>query len=1273
MTASAWKIWIDTGGTFTDCIATDPSGNVSRLKVLSSSLLRVPIVSIEGKIIRIRMPLPVQRDILKQYTVRVGKMLYRVEANDASDLLTLDRPLRANEQSATLDLFTGEEVPVFATRLLTHTPLGKPFPLLEMKLGSTRGTNALLEKKGARTALLVTKGFKDLLVIGNQQRPDLFSLSVEKPEHVYEHVIEIRERVLASGDVLEQLKADSVAAVIRALRYHRIESVAIALLNSYSNPVHERMLGNSLEAAGFNYVSLSHKLSGQLKILPRAQTAVVNAYLDPVVRRYLTQIRKELGSATVKVMSSAGGLVDLDNFQPKDSLLSGPAGGVVGALEKGRLAGENNIITFDMGGTSTDVSRCANKLDYQFECVVGGQRILSPSLAIETIAAGGGSICSFDGYQLLVGPHSAGANPGPACYGNGGPLTITDVNLLLGRISPEHFAIPIDVHAAAEAARVLHQQIAVKGKRISLLEMMFSFVDIANEKMAEAIRKISVQKGHDPATYSLLCFGGAGGQHACALASHLGMKKIIVPYDAGLLSAFGIGTAKTEYMREKLILSPLENVLPGLEEHFRSLLHEAITSAPELNKDSIDVERMIFLRLAGQETSLEIAVTGVDQIAGQFRKRYKEVYGHYLAHRAIEVESIRILVREGKNRSKRIAAQPGRYRPNPEKSNSPSGGRRQIENPVYVWESLRPGAYIEGPALVISRYSTSYVEKGWSFSLDRYNNGMLLRTSQKNGHPGKVRTAAAANLTLFTNRFTSLVEDMGSLLQRSSFSVNVKERLDFSCALLDANGYLIVNAPHIPVHLGSLGVCVREVKRAIRFEPGDVVITNHPAYGGSHLPDITLIKPVHFSGALIGYVVNRAHHAEVGGKKPGSMPADARALEEEGVIIHPTYLVRKGIPQWTAIEKLLKTALFPSRSPDENLADLNGGLAALMLGTSGLELLCRAYTSRQVVRYMREIKSHAASLMREKIPALKPRYRATEYLDDGSVLTVSIIKQRGSLVIDFTGTSGVHPGNLNATEAIVNSVVLYVLRLLVGEAMPLNEGLFDHVKLIIPTGMLSPGFAKGQNTTSPTIELARNGKLTASRKKEIYNEGPAVVGGNTEVSQRLTDTLLKALGLAACSQGTMNNLLFGNKRFGYYETICGGAGAIRGANGADAVHTHMTNTRITDPEILELKYPVRLEEFSVRKNSGGQGKWNGGNGVKRVFIFNDVLDVNILSQHRTEGPYGMAGGQAGKPGKQKLISDGKVKVLKGITGFTVKPGDQLVVETPGGGGWGSGS
>lgn len=1256
MSATPWKIWIDTGGTFTDCVATAPTSEIIRLKVLSSGLLRVPLVSFGGRELGVQLPLPVRRDALTGFTVRVGDMLREVESNDeGGQVIRINRPFntRRHNPITYADLFTGEEVPVLAARVITQTRLGSAFPRIDMKIGSTRGTNALLEKKGARTALLVTKGFRDLLQIGTQQRPELFSLNIRKEPLLCDRVIELDERILSTGEIHRPLAGKEIDSVILQLRQHHIESVAVVFLNSYVNATHEKMVGEKLNAAGFHFVSLSYALSRQIKILPRMQTTLVNAYLDPIIRRYLSMIREQLGTDAIKVMSSAGGLLSLDSFQPKDSLLSGPAGGVVGALEKAKLSGAARVITFDMGGTSTDVSRCDAKLDYRFECEVGGQRILSPALAIETIAAGGGSICYFDGYQLAVGPQSAGADPGPACYGMGGPLTITDVNLLLGRISPDHFAIPVHMSAAERAASDLLDRVNGIAGRLSMAGLLLSLVDIANEKMAGAIRKISVQKGHDPAAYSLLSFGGAGGQHACALASLLDIKQIILPYDAGLLSAVGIGAARDERMRERLLLQPLKLVAPQLNSLFTELTDDAIQALRQEVAGEVEIERIAFLRLAGQETALEIPAKNLDKLVAQFKRKYRQVYGHYLSHRPIEIESIRVLAREGIRHQGRIPTQRKRYTPKAEGAVLMTTTSGQNKRPVFVWERLQPGAHIPGPALVVSKNSTSFVEDGWVFDLDKHQNGLLSPTGKRSRKP---RGGYTANLALFTNRFTALVEDMGTLLQRTSFSVNVKERLDFSCALLDAQGRLIVNAPHIPVHLGSLGVCVREVARVLPMGTGDVAITNHPAFGGSHLPDITLIKPVHYHGALIGYVVNRAHHAEIGGRKPGSMPADATSLEEEGVIISPTYLVRRGIAQWRNIETLIKAARYPSRSIDENLADLNGGLAALVQGAAALEQLCREYSVRYIQRYMRAVRNHASSLMQARILKLKKRYAATEWLDDGSALCVRIKRVDTLLIIDFTGTSSVHPGNLNATVAIVNSVVLYVLRLLVGEDIPLNEGLFRDVRLIIPTGMLRPDFSSS--------------KTHRRRQSRITVEDPAVVGGNTEVSQRLTDTLLKAFGLAACSQGTMNNMLFGSDRFGYYETICGGAGAVAGSDGADAVHTHMTNTRITDPEILEFRYPVRLEEFSIRKNSGGKGKWRGGHGVVRTFVFNDTLEVNILSQHRRVAPYGMEGGGSGKTGVQFLVRAGKTIDIPGVAGFQVQPGDRFTIKTPGGGGWG---
>ncbi len=1242
---SYWKIWMDTGGTFTDCISIDLHGETKRLKVLSSSILRVKIKRISSKIFKIELPFHPTKNFLNGFRFTIGYQNRIIKNYNPETLeVEIDNPI-LKLKDAFAEISSNEEVPVFASRLLTETSLQENFPSIELKLGSTRGTNALLERKGARTAFIVTKGFRDLLRIRNQQRPDLFALNIIKEDPLYSIDVEADERITFDGNILHPLKDDELNPIISFLKRNRIDSIAIALMNSYKNPVHENRLGKALRNAGFQYVSLSHQLSSQIKILPRAETAVVNAYLEPIIHQYISKIQIAFSSSSIKIMSSTGGLLSAIDFKPKDSLLSGPAGGVIGALSKGKQSGINQLITFDMGGTSTDVSLCNGRPDYRFDCTIGNLTLFSPSLAIETIAAGGGSICGYDGYKLSVGPRSAGASPGPACYGAGGPLTITDVNFLLGRLDEENFSIPLYKSKSEEALNSILQKIKKRTrKKPKAEEVLHSFIGIANEKMAEAIRKVSIQHGYDPNDYALLCFGGAGGQHACALADMLNMNRLIIPYDAGLLSAYGIGQAKTEVIKEKLVLKKLSEVSNDLRSYFSALQGEVSRENIE-NKIFEVADRLIFLRLQGQETSLEIQYHESETIIKSFIEKYKKVYGHWMEGREIEVDSIRIVMTEKEesiHSQKRLQKE---YSPQSKKHKLIFFNDGWKHSSVYRWEDLNAGAIIHGPSLLISQNSTLLIENGWCLMLDENQNAILqlIKKNQKKSIETK-----EAQLELFTNRFTAIAQDMGALLQRTSFSVNVKERLDFSCALLDAKGNLIVNAPHIPVHLGSMGVCVREVMKIIQMKEGDVIITNHPAFGGSHLPDITLIKPVFVKLKCVGFVANRAHHAEIGGKKPGSMPADATCLEEEGVVIAPTYLLKKGKARWNNIRNLLNALPYPSRSVEENIADLNGALASLLHGDNALKKLCHDYGTDEIQRYMNELKKHSARLMQDKIKTLplKP-FRAEEFLDDGAKLKVTISKRNNRLIIDFSGTSSVRSGNMNATKAIVTSVVLYVLRLVVNTPVPLNEGLMKHVKLILPTSLLNPIFS-------------------SDNKKS-----PAVVGGNTEVSQRLTDTLLKAFGLAACSQGTMNNFLFGNAQFGYYETICGGVGAGNGFNGADAIHQHMTNTRITDPEILEFRYPVRLEKFTIRKNSGGKGKWKGGNGIEREFYFNETLDVNILSQHREQKPFGLSGGSPGKIGKQHLIrANGKNEKLKGVDGANVLTGDRIVIKTPGGGGYG---
>ena len=1246
----SWQIWIDTGGTFTDCIAITPDGITKRLKVLSSSVLRGTLLKhIDDKTIQVEIPWSVERDVFGGFEFHiVGESVHRriVSVDLKRNLIHLDHPLRKSFSHATIEITSHEEVPVLAARLLTTTPLGANFPTLEMKLGSTRGTNAILERTGARTAFVVTKGFKDLLLIGNQQRPDLFALHVIKQKPLYDFVLAVDERVDADGGILKPLDSSTTEFIVRQLKKNKAESVSIAFLNSYKNPVHEIALAQAIKSAGFQYVSVSHELSSQIKILSRAETSVANGYLDPIISHYLNGIQAGLNAAKLSVMTSAGGLLKSNSFFPKDSLLSGPAGGVVGAAHQAAKSGIKKIIAFDMGGTSTDVSLYNGRFDYRFESRVGDFKILSPSLAIETIAAGGGSICDFDGHRFIVGPHSAGASPGPACYGAGGPLTITDVNVLLGRLDPENFAIPIDPLKSIKALNLLLQKIKkLTGRGNSIEVVLSSFIQIANEKMADAIKKISVQQGHDPRALVLLSFGGAGGQHACALAEILGMKKVLVPYDAGLLSAYGIGHAAIEKFEEKQVLQLWKSFTINFQEKLRTLFHQAKEKllAEGFDEQAITWKKsLLFLRFTGQDSSIEIDYRQGDDVLKAFRKKYQSIFGHW-TNRTVEVESIKVIASVEAATEKKIKVAFKRHRPRPEKTQWIISRGKKKKGNVYRWEKLKAGAVISGPSLVTSGNSTTFIADHWEWLLDGNNNAHL---SQKQKSKTDTAYSLEAQLELFTNRFTALAQEMGALLQRTSFSVNVKERLDFSCAVLDPQGYLVVNAPHIPVHLGSMGVCVRAVCRAIEMKEGDVIITNHPAFGGSHLPDITLIKPVFFKKRLVGYVANRAHHAEIGGKKPGSMPADATVLEEEGVIISPTWLVRRGRPRWEAIRKILESARYPTRSIEENLADLNGALASVNLGERGLQELCRLFGKQEVGHYMVALRSHASFILKEKIKSLrKETFQAIEKLDDGSILKVAITKNRNRLKIDFTGSAKVHPGNLNATSAIVQSVVLYVLRLLVNIPLPMNEGLMEPVDLVLPKGLLNPDFSM------PKV--------------------PAVVGGNTEVSQRLTDTLLKAFGLAACSQGTMNNFLFGNEQFGYYETICGGTGAGQGFDGTDAVHQHMTNTRITDPELLEFRYPVRLERFEIRKGSGGRGKWRGGDGIEREVLFKEELEINLLTQHRKEAPYGLNGGAPGKTGEQIIIrANGKTEKLRGMDSATIKPGDSLIIKTPGGGGWG---
>ncbi|MCB9037448.1 MAG: hydantoinase B/oxoprolinase family protein [Lewinellaceae bacterium] len=1245
-----WHLSIDTGGTFTDCIATGPDGQTQRIKVLSSSRLRGQLVEkMEEGWFCLRHNWPIAEDVFEGYAFHLlGKptepmRVLETKLPDNRIRLSGNLPLSG---PAAFEITAGEEAPILAARLATATPLGQALPPIRMRLGSTKGTNALLERKGAEVALLITMGLGDLLYIGTQQRPRLFQLDIPEPPKLYQTVIEVAERLNAQGEVIEPLAEQEIRRVVEAVRQSGCRSVAIALLHAYRNPAHELQLGEALREAGIPFLSLSQQLTPSIKLLPRAQAALANAYLSPVIHDYLSHIRERLGEdQQLRIMASAGGLASADLFHPKDSLLSGPAGGVVGSAAIAQQLGFSKVLTLDMGGTSTDAARYDGQYDYEYITRVGDVSMLSPCLAIETVAAGGGSICSFDGQKLTVGPESAGASPGPACYGAGGPLAITDINLLLGKLDPAVMGIPISREKAHKALLEVKTAIeAATGEPHTEKELLRGFEQIANEKMAEAIRRISVAKGFDPADYALLAFGGAGGLHACRIAELLNIDAIILPYDGGLLSAYGMGQAQVERLAEQQVLRLLNDCQAELPTLLQQLNHQAVQQLQTEGFPPEDIEirhTWAYLRFQGQDSTLEVECRNPAQLTRDFRQHYERLFGHWPEGRAIEMESLKVVAAsKGKQMSQTEAPQ-RIYRP------EPKGRKSDAAFPVFYWDELREGAVIQGPALLLNPSSTAFIEAGWRLLL--YEGGNAVLELQKEKRRQAQRLKEAVELELFTNRFSAIAEEMGAQLQRTAFSVNIKERLDFSCALLDADAELLVNAPHIPVHLGSLGICARLALEKLEIRPGDVVITNHPKYGGSHLPDVTLLCGVFtHDHQLIGYAINRAHHAEIGGRRPGSMPPDATTLAEEGVAILPTYLIKGGKVQWERIRALLTEAPYPTRSIEENLADINAALAALRTGEAALQRLVKTHGLEKVQYYMGQLKTLAADSLQDALrPWIGKGFEAEERMDDGRPIRVKVTVEETGIAIDFTGTGTPHPHNLNANISIVYSAVIYVLRLLCRKEIPLNEGLMQRVRIELPESFLHPHF------------------------EDDARRCPAVVGGNTEVSQRLVDTLLKAFGLAACSQGTMNNFLFGNARFGYYETIGGGTGAGPGFSGRSAVHQHMTNTRITDPEELEFRYPVRLCRFARRPGSGGRGQYRGGDGIIREVEFLESMEITILSQHRVERPYGMEGGEAGMAGKQYLIrKNGEKEPLQGVDSVEAQAGERIVIETPGGGGWG---
>lgn len=1222
---SGWRVAADTGGTFTDCHAIDPEGIESRIKVLSNGCLRAAVESVMNeRKVRLKAKWPVPAGFFCGFEMRSlqGTCVSIRDCHWEQGLvLELAEPVADSFfEDETVELTTGESAPVLGARLLTRTPLGARFPAMRFRLATTRATNALLERKGSRVVFFVTGGFRDLLRIGDQRRAHLFALKHEPREVHYEESCEVRERMCADGRVLLKLDESNLREQADKLVKLGITTAAVGFLHSDVNPQHERRARAILVEAGFSHVSLGSELAPFIKVLLRAQCAVANAYLTGPVERFINDVAAPLqdcGSVflqdTLMLMTSSGGLEPFATIRPKDLLLSGPAGGVLGALNAAKRMGYRRIITFDMGGTSTDVARVDGAVGYRFTQTVGSITLLSPAVAVETVAAGGGSVCAWTPSGIAVGPQSAGSDPGPACFGRGGPLTITDVNLLLDRFDPELAPIPIHREASEQRLLELQQRIETEGGRtITREELLHTLLNLATEHMADAIRKISVLEGYDPSEFVLLAFGGAGPQHACEVAGRLGINTILVPKNAGILSAVGLQEAVPERIAERQILGLLDEAQTQIPSLVNELAKEAALDLPAGSTRRCIAE----LRLLGQDAALQIEFTNATGLRAAFAQRYLELFGYPLPEtKPIELVSLRVIA-------------------------------RAVSEVMILAESKAEDLRsMHGPALIQDQFSSLIIGKGWQ-GADHGSNGWILH---RNG--AGPTSDAFMSPDLLRHRFTSIVEDMGALLRRTALSTNIRERLDFSCALLTHEGKLISSAPHIPVHLGALGECVRMVMNSRDLRAGDTIVTNHPAFGGSHLPDVTLITPVFVGEGLVGFVANRAHHAEIGGLSPGSMPANATCLEEEGVVIPPHYLCRNGIADFEGIRNLLESAAYPTRSIEDNLADLHAQLAANRLGVDRLWALSGIGTGNDLLEGMRPILQESRQQMQRFMQSI-PECWAEEQLDEGLIIKVRLSlvgsEKVARLRVDFSGSSEQHQGNLNATPAILRSAILYVLRLALQEDLPLNEGLLEDVEIILPEGsFLNPTFDHDPKRC------------------------PAVVGGNVEVSQRVVDTLIKALKLQACSQGTMNNLLFGNARFGYYETICGGTGAGDGYTGASAVHSHMTNTAITDPEVIERRYPVRLHRFEIRQGSGGNGTWPGGDGIVREFEFLEPLTVSLLTQHRIDPPFGLVGGGNGQCGEQWLIRPGsdELKLAPSVT-LEVTAGDRIVMKTPGGGGSG---
>jgi 5-oxoprolinase (ATP-hydrolysing) len=1277
--ADLWEFWIDVGGTFTDCIARSPENELLTAKVLSSGITKGQVGEVVGTDRLIDETRSGDADgFWNGYRIRFldahGQAVHQgvVRASSgARATLQVEQPLLATvEPGMAYELEAGEEAPILAIRRILGLKRDQAIQRVSVKLGTTRGTNALLTRRGARTAFITTKGFADVLLIGNQDRPRLFDLAIQKPEPLFESVVEIDERLAADGSVLREPDRDVVERQLKELHATGVESIAICLLHSFANSAHEQLVEEIAREVGFSEISTSSRLSPLIRIVSRGDTTVMDAYLNPILRDYVRKLRDSLGDSELRLMTSAGGLVDADSFVGKDSILSGPAGGVIGFSRVAQQAGLEKSIGFDMGGTSTDVSRFDGRYELEFETQKAGVRIVSPMLAIETVAAGGGSICGFDGVKLHVGPQSAGADPGPACYGRGGPLTVTDINVFLGRVLPEHFPFPLHLERVRSQLEALCDEIAASplGQRYSPVELADGFRRIANANMVRAIRRISVAKGYDPADYVLVSFGGAGSQHACALARSLGTPKVLIHPYSGILSAYGIGLADVRRFAERSILAELTRTeLSQLEAVFSELAGEARSEVEREGLPASQIEspvRSLELRYRGTESSILILEPNDGDWRAAFEAQHEQLYGYRHATRPLEALVARVEVVGQMLDPPDISTEEVPRTPEPSSITRAWFDGDELDCGVFLREDLHSGDQLTGPAIVCEPTSTVVIDPGWIATIER--RGELLLTDHSRTHGGDHQSASLNTglstldsapdpvlLEIFNNLFASIAEQMGVTLQKTSFSTNVKERLDFSCAIFTPTGDLVVNAPHIPVHLGAMSETVKQLLAEVpEMEPGDVYVTNDPFRGGSHLPDVTVITPVHdaSSGELIFLTASRAHHAEIGGIVPGSMPPFSKTLAEEGVLIRSFRLVAGGESREDELRKLLSSGPYPSRSVEDNLADVSAQVAANNVGVRQLRELVERYSLIVVHAYMHHIQAAAAAKMRLALSRLDDgTYQRSDHLDDGAPISVAIEIRGESAVVDFTGTGDVLNTNLNANRAIVTAAVLYVFRCLIDEDIPLNSGVLEPVEIVLPECLLNP---PSHDDPADCV---------------------AIVGGNVETSQRVVDVLLGALGLAAASQGTMNNLTFGDGTFGYYETICGGSGATPAADGADAVHTHMTNTRLTDAEVIERRYPVRLHEFSIRRGSGGAGQHRGGDGIVRRIEFLKPLTVSLLTQRRGNcDPFGLNGGANGAIGHNTLQRAGsnEPEHLAGRARVDINPGDILRIETPGGGGWG---